>query len=832
MITKTSLWGEEFFIDTSDKTNAVLEKINNPKEVSIKKSLESKKLAIPEKINLIQQEVDRVLGNFKKNTLIIRDKQTFIDYINKAIKNGIIAIDTETNNSLDPLTCKLMGACIYTPNSTPAYIPVNHVDFYTGQLLDRQLTEKDIREQFQRLVDNKVKIVFHNAKFDYQVIKMTCGIALPIYWDTLIGAHLIDENGRHGLKELYVDLIDKSQAKYSIEKLFGNVPYAYLPPELFGIYSAADPYETYELFEWQRNYFNLKENSGLFRVFKEVEIPLIEVTAEMELTGITFDFDYAERLRQKYVPKRDALEKLLYEQLSAYQSKIDAWRNSEDAQRMVGKKRKSEQLDDPIKVTSPTQLAIFIYDVLKTPPVDNKQPRGTGEDILKKLKDKYDFCKTILEYRELNKLIDTYIEKLPKSVGVDGRIHCNFNQIGTDTGRYSSSNPNLQNIPSGNHEIRLLFKASDNNMIVGCDYSSQEPKILSYYAGEESMKNIFKEKKDIYAYIAQLIYNNNYEDNLEFYPEGKHIIVDGEEVVCGYKTHKNIEGKARRGVAKILNLAVSYGMGVASISTLTKKTIEESQQLLDAFFNKFPKIKQWIDHNLISVRKYGYVEDFMGRRRHLPDVNLPLYDAEYQSGYSPTETDSNFNPFLICEDREDTVISSWKKKCAKIKTKQEFNALSKEANNSHINLITNSSKIATAERQATNARVQGGAATLTKTAMNNIYRDKELNELGFKLMITVHDEVLGECPKENADRVVNRLSQVMIDSAKPYMDVPMQCDGYIVPCWYYDELTAEVQKEYDELLKEHPQKEAEDIIRAEHIELLESQLDDMLNLTN
>ena len=533
MVTKTNLWGEEFIIDDTDKTMDVLKKINNPKDISIKKSLDSKKLTIPEKINLIQQEVDRVLGNFKNNTLIIRDKQVLIDYINTSIKNGVIAIDTETNNSLDPLTCKLMGACLYTPNLTPAYIPINHTDFYTGELQANQLTEVDIKEQFDRLKDNGVKTIFHNAKFDYQVIKCTCNCKLDIYWDTLIGAHLINENGKHGLKELYVELIDKSQEKYSIEKLFGSVPYTYLPPELFGIYSAADPYETYKLYEWQRDYFNLKENKGVYRVFNEVEMPLVEVTAEMELTGITFDFDYAERLRQKYVPKRDNLEKLLYEQLDSYKDQINKWRESDDAQQIVGKKTKSEQLDDPIKVTSPTQLAIFIYDVLKTPPVDNKQPRGTGEDILKKLKDKYDFCKTILDYRELNKLIDTYIEKLPKEVGVDGRIHCSFNQVGTDTGRYSSSEPNLQNIPSGNHEIRLLFKAAEGKMIIGCDYSAQEPRLTAFYAKDDKMKQAYEDKKDLYAVIAQSMFENNYEDNLEFYPDGTEVISDGKRIISG-----------------------------------------------------------------------------------------------------------------------------------------------------------------------------------------------------------------------------------------------------------------------------------------------------------
>ena len=826
---QTSLWGDDFTLPDKSDTKNILDKINQPKEVTVLKSLKSKNLTIQEKIDIIKSEVDKVLSKFKTVIKVITSKEDLIHYIDVAIKNGLIAIDTETNNSLDPLTCKLMGACIYTPSLSPVYIPINHVDINTKQRLTNQLLESDIKEQFDRL--SSVKIIMHNGKFDYQVIKCTCDCKLDIYWDTLIGAHLIDENGKHGLKELYHELIDNTQEVYSIEQLFGTVPYEYLPPTLFGVYAATDSYKTFELYKWQEHYFSLAENKKVYRVFSEVEMPLVEVTAEMELTGITFDFDYAERLKAKYIPKRDELKNLLYRQLESYRPQIEEWRQSDDAKKLVGKKSKSEQLEDPIKLTSPTQLAIFIYDVLKTPVVDLKTPRGTGEDILKALKDKYDFCKTILDYREVNKLIDTYIEKLPKDVGIDGRVHCSFNQVGTDTGRYSSSKPNLQNQPSGNHELRLLFKASEGKVISGCDYSSQEPKILSFYAGEESMKNIFKEKKDIYAYIAQLVYNNKYEDNLEFYPEGKHIIVDGQEVICGYKTHKNIDGKKRRGIAKILNLAVSYGMGVASISTLTGKSIDESQELLDTFFKKFPKVKKWIDQNSADVRKYGYVEDFLGRRRHLPDVNLPLYDVRYEEGFSPETTGGNFNPFLICNNREDTTLLDWKKKCASIKSKQEYNNLSKDAKKLHLDLFSNSSRIATADRQATNARVQGGAATLTKIAMNNIYRDKELNDLGFKLMITVHDEVLGECPIENADRVSARLSEVMIDAAKPYIDVPMQCDGYIVPCWYYDELTAEVQKEYDELLKEKPKEEAIQIVRNNHIELLPSQLDDMLSLT-
>ena len=844
-----SLWGDEIVIE-ENKDKEILEKLTKDNELDLSKVLKNKKLSIQTKLQYILEEVHKVLYKFVDNTNIIYKYEELCEYIDLANKNGIVAIDTETNNSVDPLTCKLMGLCIYVKGKKPAYVPVNHVDVDTKQRLDFQLTENDIRKALLQL-NPSVKVIYHNAKFDYQVLKMTCKVKLPISWDTMVAAYVFNETGDHSLKGLYTTLIDRSQKEYNIEKLFGTIPYEFIPPEIFGIYSAADPYETYLLYEYQVEQFSHKENERLYKLFSEVEMPLVEVTAEMELNGVEFDNEYAKRLSIKYKPIRDNLEAQVYDELKAYDTMIDEWRHTKEANHRTlqenGKysKSKNEQLSNPINIKSPTQLAILLFDILK---LENGNPnpdkvRSTGEEELEYIVKNYPdvkFCKALLSFREFDKLLTTYIEKLPKNVNVDGRIHCSFNQCGTDTGRYSSSDPNLQNIPSGNRELRLLFRADTTKgepyVIVGGDFSSQEPRLTAFYSQEPKMYQAFKEGKDLYSVIAQNIYNNKYEDNLEFYPKGTKITVNGEEVVCGYKTHQNKAGKERRKHGKTLLLALTYGMGAKSVGESINKTEKEGQELMDNFFKAFPKVKQWIDYNDKFVKEYEYVEDFYGRRRHLKDINAPLYTARYAD--KDKEALSSFNPYLICENKMSDELVSWVEKAQTTRGKKAFNELKAKALEKGILLFNNSTKISNAKRQTTNSRVQGGAATITKIAMNNIYRDKELNDLGFKLLITVHDEVLGECPKRNAEAVQKRLAQVMVDSAKPYLDVPMACDCYVVPCWYYDELTTQVQEEVEKLVNGDkdkgiapiPRDEAIKKIREKHIELLDEQFNEMLGL--
>ena len=472
-MTLDSLWGDDFVIkETPKQAKKVIEKIKQPKTdvKSVKRAVSSKKLSIEDKLKLITEEVNRILGRYESDTQVITTYADLVSYIDKSIENKVIAIDTETNNSLDPITCKIMGGCIYTPGCKNAYIPINHTTL-TGERLDWQITENQLAEQFSRLIEAKTDIIMHNGKFDYEVIKCTCGVELPITWDTMIGAKVLDENERSaGLKQQYIDKIDPSIEKYSIDHLFSDIEYAVVDPNVFALYAATDSYMTYKLYEWQLAKFNDPDLSRLFDMFKRIEMPLVPVVAEMELAGVDFDIEYDERLSKKYHKKLDELDSKIADELEKLKPQIDIWRLSSDANYKPVKKNgagegksKNEQLSDPINVASPTQLAILLYDILGIKAVDKKNPRGTGEDILERIQ--HPLAKLLLERRGLMKLITAFIDSLPTWVNPKtGRIHCHFNAYGAATGRFSSSEPNLQQIPSHNHELRLLFRAGTDYM--------------------------------------------------------------------------------------------------------------------------------------------------------------------------------------------------------------------------------------------------------------------------------------------------------------------------------------------------------------------------------
>lgn len=482
-----SIWGEEFDIPASPpKTKKVVQKVASPKKSKVVteesvKAIKSTRLSIEEKLKIIETNVYRILGRYIENTVTIRKKQDLHTYIDEAIKSGFIAVDTETNNSLDPLTCKIMGLCLYSPSQKHAYIPINHVNLETGERLEEQLTEEAIAEELQRVNQSNVVVIMHNGKFDYEVIKCTCNVEMRLDWDTMVGAKILDENEvSAGLKQQYISKIDSSIEKYSIEHLFEGVEYAVVKPELFALYAATDAFMTYELFEWQSRQFEKPDNAKIYKLFKNIEMPIILVTAEMELTGVCIDKEYAARLSAKYHKKVDKVDKEIQEELDKYREDIAEWRLTKEANDKPAKKSgegfgksKSEQLQDPVAVTSPTQLAILLYDVLGVKSPDVKNPRGTGEDILKAIG--LPLCDLILEKRGLEKLIGTYIDKLPASVcEKTGRLHAKFNTNGAATGRFSSSDPNLQNIPSHEKFIRLMFTAQPGYVMVGSDFSLQK----------------------------------------------------------------------------------------------------------------------------------------------------------------------------------------------------------------------------------------------------------------------------------------------------------------------------------------------------------------------
>ena len=507
----------EFNIDPSKpKPEKLAKKAANVEdaEVDATKVLKSKKVSLTEKLAIIKLKVLEVLGKQKKNVIVIKTKEAFEEYVSRAIEFGRIAVDTETNNSTDPMTCQLMGLCLYYEGGKQAYIPINHVNPDTGERLDWQLTEADCREQLQRIKDAGTFVVMHNGKFDYEVIKCTCDIEIEPDWDTMIGAHTINENEKMGLKHQYITKIDPTQEKYDIEHLF-IVPYKYVDPEIFALYAATDSMMTDKLYVYQVAILEAPGNERLLWLFKNIEMPIVKVTGDIELIGVCIDQEFGEKLKLKYNQILEEIDERIDQELVSLKPTIDKWKLSKKANERTkqfepkktklslakleekypyvdektGKRYKVgkaliEQLGDPINLASPTQLAILFYDILGCPTVSKKSPRGTGKDELEAIAERTDIalCKLILERRGIVKLITTYIDVIPALAQhwPDGRIRYRLNPVGTDTGRFSSGgefkfldendNPvelasiNSQNIPSrGDGKItRMLFKAKED----------------------------------------------------------------------------------------------------------------------------------------------------------------------------------------------------------------------------------------------------------------------------------------------------------------------------------------------------------------------------------
>lgn len=338
------------------------------------------------------------------------------------------------------------------------------------------------------------------------------------------------------------------------------------------------------------------------------------------------------------------------------------------------------------------------------------------------------------------------------------------------------------------------------------------------------MRDAYLQGRDLYSVIASQSFNVPYEDCLEFYPEGTVIEFEGKKVTCGYKTHQNKDGKGRRTQAKSILLGLLYGRGAASIGEQIHKTPEEAQEILDKFFTAFPSVKTWIENSQKFCRENGYVEDVAGRRRRLPDIQLPKYTIRYKN----KNVSSEFNPFLGCVGvvGEDKLIRSYREQLEKVKGNKQYAAIKSRAEADGIEILNNGGFISQAERQCVNARVQGSAATLTKCALISIYYDQRLRDIGAKLVNTVHDEILLEVPKENSERCEELLTENMVTSARVWVPIiPMKCDTYNVDAWYMDEYQVVIESEYKKLVESGMSDEdAEAKVVANHSELLPEQI--------
>lgn len=682
---------------------------------------------ILKQINAAKYEVDEKLGYLKDKYSIITDLDVFKSYLNTSLKNGIISIDTETTG-LDPMLDKIAGLCLYTPTLNACYVPINHESYITGERVANQLTEEQVREPLIEFFNNNIESVMFNGKFDVRVIRNQLKVP-NVYctWDCFLAQRLLNENEESNqlkiLHQKYV-LNGKGDA-FTFDDLFKGIPFTKVPITTGYLYAAHDPEITYELYEFQKPYLTAdnpvcieKDLTGVSWVFHNIEMPCLPIFADLEDNGIEFDFNKANELSVKYHAIMEKCKKSVYDEISVYDKQLETYR----IDNAICK------LSNPLNIDSPTQLAILLYDIIQVGVIDRKSPRGTGVDILKQID--LPLCKAILEYRAVGKLISTYIDKLPDCVNPnDGRIHCNFKQIGADTGRVASDSPNLQNIPSHNHEIRQMFKAKDGYVLMSSDFSSQEPKSLAAMCaidGDRQMLDTFLAGKDLYAEIASLSFGFPYEQCLEFNADGT----------------TNPDGKKRRTSAKSVLLGTLYGRGTPSVAEQLNVSKEKAQSIKDSVFKNFPAIKKFEKDSLNMAYNLGFVTTLCGRKRRLPDYSLPEFEFESISG-TLNEDLLDFTSDISKEVPTDIQNSYLRKlKAAPFNKRQ---SIIESAKCDGIIIRNNGGKIADAQRQCVNARIQGTAADLTKLAMIDLANNERLKELGFKMLIPVHDKPVKTC---------------------------------------------------------------------------------------
>lgn len=743
------------------KLKEKIEKKTQPKKNSKSNNLLTR-------VNLIRERVTNNLGEYQNDYIILRDDQEVIDYFDKIIKSGICAIDTETTG-LNIFEDKIVGICLYVEGEKASYIPLNHISSIYGTRIENQANLDLVKEQMKRCIDNKIKFIYHNGKFDLNILQTFLGYPMNCpYWDTLVASYLItnDENQR-SLKDQYSKYCSHLENKEKIETLshfndlFEGLRFDYVPIESGYIYAARDAFMTYKLYEHQKEFFDKPENADVFKLFIETEVPLIEVTAAMTRTGVAIDMDLANKLKEEYTEKIEKLTNDVYEQINLYKDEIIKYR-------MI---HYNTKLQDPINFNSNDQLAILLYDIIGAINTDKEKPRGVGEDALKKID--LPLTNAILEYRSVNKLLSTYIEAIPKKIEpYDGRLHAQFNQNGADTGRFSSSDPNLQNIPTS-AGIRCMFKASEGMYMVGADFSQQEPRILAHLCGDENMINAYKTGKDLYSTMASLAFKVPYEDCREFREDGS----------------VNKEGKKRRSHIKGIVLGLMYGRGDASVAENLGITIDEAKNLSNSLFEAFPKMKEYIEASKVKAKEIGYTTTLWGRRRYLKHIQKDKYEFKYGIN-RPT----NFDPlFDSNDDIDNEVPKNIKDYYTEQMEKTNFvgrRKIEQEALKEGIIITDNSGYLAESERQVVNGIVQGSAADMTKRAMVALYNNQELKDLGFRLLMSVHDENIGECPRENIKKVRELLSNIMI-KANDRCSVPMKCDAEVSEFWYGPSINVE-----------------------------------------
>jgi DNA polymerase-1 len=516
----------------------------------------------------------------------VTTKDDYLRLMKKLSGEKLISFDTETTD-VDPFTAQLVGMSFAYNEDEAFYVPVkiNLDEAGTGG----GLFESEVHEEKSAKNEEKIPVNFaithlkpvlesrdirkvgHNIKFDYLMMR-NYGIEMQnIFFDSMIGGFILNQDQQYNM-----DAMSEKYLNYEpvhIEELIGKrgkgqISMADVDIDKITEYAAEDADVTLQL------YYKIKyelQKIDLYKLCTDVEFPLIKVLAEMEFAGVKVD---AKILK--------AIDKEIVKLIAEYENKI------------------YELAGEKFNINSTAQLARILFDVLKLEPVKKtKTGFSTDSSVLEEIKSQHQIAEILINYRMLTKIKSTYVEGLDKSINKKtGRVHTSYNQIGASTGRLSSVNPNLQNIPVRTDIGRTLRKAfvteSDDFVMLSADYSQIELRIMAHYCKDENMINAFKKNQDIHSDTAKRIFSVEHK--------------------------KDITPNMRR-KAKEVNFGIIYGIGAFGLARRLEIRNTEAKDIIDRYFNEYPKVKEYMEYTKKFARENGFVQTITGRRRYLSQIN-------------------------------------------------------------------------------------------------------------------------------------------------------------------------------------------------------------------
>ncbi len=498
---------------------------------------------------------------------IVQDKKTFESWLKKLKKAKLFAFDTETT-SLNYMQAQIVGVSFAVEVGKAAYVPLKHQDPEGGEQLGRDFVLNKLRPLLE---DPKQAKVGQNLKYDMSVLA-NHGIELRgIEFDTMLESYVLDSTAtRHDMDSLALKYLTHKTIRY--EDVAGKgakqVCFDHVPIAVAGPYAAEDADVTLRLH--QTLWPELEKEPRLVSLFREIEMPLVPVLSHIERNGVLVD------------------AKMLVKQ------------SEELAKRMEEIKQESfEVAGEEFNLASPKQIQVILFEKLGLP-VRKKTPKGapsTAEEVLVELALDFPLPKLILEHRGMSKLKSTYTDKLPERIDPDtGRVHTSYHQAVASTGRLSSSDPNLQNIPVRSEEgrrIRQAFIAPKDHVILAADYSQIELRIMAHLSSDEGLLKSFAAGEDIHRATAAEVFG---------------VSVD------------QVSNDQRRS-AKAINFGLIYGMSAFGLGRQLGIPRGEAQEYVDLYFQRYPGVKDFMDSTRESAREKGYVETVFGRRLYLPEIN-------------------------------------------------------------------------------------------------------------------------------------------------------------------------------------------------------------------